>query len=69
MGFSGHCEPLKWGNPTKAKLVDVAMPAPFPEAISKAPWIIWISGCWGPLRIYDFGIRILGFLWLRNLES
>ena len=27
-----------------AKLADFAMPAPFPEAISQAPWIFWISG-------------------------
>ena len=38
-------KPPKWGEPYKSfKIVDFAIPAPFPEAISKAPWISCFQG-------------------------
>ena len=37
--------PPKWTEHHKStKIADFAIPAPFPKAISKAPWIPWISG-------------------------
>ena len=44
LGFPAS-KPPKWGEPNKStKMVDFAIPAAFPEAISKGAWISWISG-------------------------